>query len=185
MKRCDWQNIETSQLYIDYHDNEWGKASFDDDYLFEMIVLESFQCGLSWLTILKKRNAFRIAFDEFNPNIIANYNQEKIDLLCKNADIIRNKLKIKATIENAKSFLKIQNEFGSFRNYIWSFTNNEIVFSPYNKEITHNELSDKVSQDLKKRGFKFMGTVVTFSYLEAIGVMNNHAEYCFKYKNQN
>ncbi len=181
MKRCNWSNLENSEIYINYHDNEWGIASFDDSYLFEMFVLESFHCGLSWLIVLKKREAFRKAFDNFDAKIISNYNDDKILELMENKEIIRNRAKILATITNAKSFLEVQNEFESFSNYIWSFTNNKVVYNPFDGTMTRNDLSDKVAKDLKSRGFKFMGTVTTFSYLEAIGVMNNHATYCHKY----
>lgn len=181
MKRCNWKNLESSQLYIEYHDNEWSVPSYDDGYLFEMFVLESFHCGLSWLLILKKREAFREAFDGFDANKIAAYDEKKIDELLGNKEIVRNRAKILATIENAKSYLKVVEEFGSFSEYMWRFTNHEILYYPFDGETTRNELSDRVSKDLKKRGFKFMGTVTCFSYLEAIGIMNNHSVDCFKY----
>lgn len=181
MNRCAWSNLESSDIYMEYHDKEWGVASFDDTYLFEMFILESFHCGLSWLIILKKREAFRKAFDNFNPEIIATYKEDKVNELMQNKDIVRNKAKILATIQNAKSFLKVQQEFGSFCHYIWSFTENKVVSSPFDGFTNRNKLSDTVSKDLKKRGFKFMGTVTTYSYLEAIGVMNNHAPNCFLY----
>ncbi len=181
MQRCNWPNLENSQIYIDYHDNEWGIASYDDHHLFEMFILESFHCGLSWLLILKKRDAFRKAFDNFDAKIIANYNEDKVLELMNNADIVRNKAKILATIQNAKSYLKVAHEFGSFSNYLWSFTDNKIVYNPFDGVTTKNELSDTVSKDLKKRGFKFMGTVTCFSYLEAVGIMNDHSKNCFKY----
>ena len=177
--RCQWKNLENSPLYIKYHDTEWGVASYDDKYLFEMLVLESFHCGLSWLIVLTKRENFRKAFDNFNAKKIAVYNEAKISELMLDSGIIRNKQKILATIKNAKSFLAVQKEFGSFSKYIWSFTNNKIQHYPFDGITTHNELSDTIAKDLKKRGFSFMGTVTTFSYLEAIGVMNNHANYCF------
>ncbi len=183
MKRCNWPNLENNKIYQEYHDFEWGVSSYDDNYLFEMFVLESFHCGLSWLIILNKRNYFKEAFDNFNAQIISNYNDSKIEELLNNKNIVRNKAKILATIQNAKCFLEVQKEFKTFSNYIWSFTNNQVIFNPFDNGITKNELSDTVSKDLKKRGFKFMGTVTTFSYLEAIGIMNNHASYCdFKKK---
>jgi len=182
MKRCNWPNLERSETYLDYHDNEWGVASYGDDYLFEMFVLESFHCGLSWLIILNKREAFREAFDNFNPYVIRKYNQDKINELLENKGIVRNTAKIKATITNAESFIKVKEEFGSFSNYIWSFTDNKIICNTDDSFVTTNELSDKVSKDLKKRGFKFMGSVTTYSYLEAIGVMNNHSLDCFRNK---
>ncbi len=181
MERCKWPNLESSQLYIDYHDNEWGEPSHDDAHLFEMFILESFHCGLSWLLILKKRDAFRKAFDNFDALKIANYDDNKINELLDNANIVRNKAKILATIQNAKSYLKVAEEFGSFSNYLWSFTDNKTLYFPFDGETTKNELSDIVSKDLKKRGFKFMGTVTCFSYLEAVGIMNDHAPNCFKY----
>lgn len=178
--RCNWTNLENNQIYIQYHDNEWGIPSYNDKYLFEMILLESFHCGLSWLLILKKREAFRKAFDNFDPYIIKDYTEEKIGELMENKDIVRNKAKILATIGNAKAFLKIQKEFGTFCDFIWSFTDNKIVYGNFDELITTNDLSDRVSKELKKYGFKFMGSVTTYSYLEAIGVMNNHSKNCFK-----
>ena len=182
MERCKWPRLEKSEIYINYHDNEWGVPSYDDNHLFEMLILESFHCGLSWLIILKKREYFRLAFDNFDPKIIANYNESKIDDLMNNSDIVRNKLKILASIQNAKSFLKTVREFGSFSNYIWSFTNRQIIYGDFDEKISKNKLSDAVSKDLKSRGFKFMGTVTCYSYLEAIGIMNNHSKKCFKYR---
>lgn len=178
--RCRWKNLENDQIYIEYHDNEWGISSYDDCYLFEMILLESFHCGLSWLIILKKREAFRKAFDNFDPNIIKDYSDEKIDLLLNNKEIVRNRLKILANIENAKAFLGVQKEFGSFSEYIWSFTNKKVLYGESENLVTKNSLSDKVSRDMKKRGFKFMGSVTTYSYLEAVGIMNNHSKNCFR-----
>lgn len=181
MERCKWGDLEKNDNYIEYHDNEWGVPSYEDAYLFEMILLESFHCGLSWLIILNKREEFRKAFDDFNPEIIKKYDEDKISELLENKGIVRNKAKINATIGNALAFIKIQEEFGSFCKYIWSFTNNEVVYIKDDVLLSKNELSDIVSKDMKKRGFKFMGTVTTYSYLEAIGVMNNHASYCIKY----
>lgn len=180
MKRCRWPNLENNDIYIDYHDNEWGIASYDDAYLFEMILLESFHCGLSWLLILKKREFFRKAFDNFDPKLIQAYDDTKVDELLENKDIVRNRAKILANIGNAKAFLEVQKEFGSFSDYIWSFTKGQIVYGDYDQGFTKNDLSDRVSKDMKKRGFKFMGTVTTYSYLEAIGVMNNHSSTCFR-----
>ncbi len=177
--RCNWPNLENNEIYINYHDNEWGVASYDDRHLFEMFVLESFHCGLSWLIILKKREYFKLAYDNFDFYKVALYNEDKVNELLCNSNLVRHSGKINASINNAKCFIKVVEEFGSFSNYIWSFTNNKIVRNETSK--TTNELSDKVSKDLKKRGFKFMGSTTTFSYLEAIGVMNNHKEYCFKF----
>ena len=181
--RCKWPNLEKNQVYIEYHDNEWGIPSYEDNYLFEMILLESFHCGLSWLIILKKRQAFRKAFDDFDPNVIKDYSQEKIEELMANSDIVRNRAKILANIENAKAFLRVQEECGSFSKYIWSFTDEKVQYGDFDKLISSNKLSDTVSKDLKKRGFKFLGSVTTYSYLEAIGVMNNHSSSCFKNHN--
>ncbi len=181
MQRCSWPNLENSQTYIDYHDNEWGVPSRDDAHLFEMFVLVSFHCGLSWLLILKKREAFRKAFDNFDAAIIARYDEEKVASLMQNSDIVRNRAKIIATIANAKAYLQTVAEFGSFSNYLWGFTDNKVVFNPFDGITTRNELSDRVAKDLKKRGFKFMGTVTCFSYLEAVGIMNDHAVDCFKH----
>lgn len=182
MKRCNWKNLEKNNLYQQYHDNEWSIPSYDDRYLFEMLVLESFHCGLSWLIILKKRESFKEAFDNFDVNIVANYQEEKVEELMNNENIVRHKSKIEATINNAKIFIKIQNEYGSFSNYIWSFSNNKIISIPFDLGITRNEISDKISKDMKKRGIKFMGSITTYSYLEAIGIFNNHARYCDFYK---
>lgn len=178
--RCNWKNLEKSEIYIRYHDEEWGIPSHDDRYLFEMLILESFHCGLSWLIILNKREFFKQAYDNFDVEKVSNYTQDKIDELMENSNIVRNKAKIIASIENAKSYIKIVEEFESFDKYIWSFTGNRVESYPYDGVMKSNELSDRVAKDLKKRGFKFMGTVTTFSYLEAIGIMNNHAKECFK-----
>ncbi len=181
MTRCPWPKLNTSTIYQTYHDTEWGVASYDDAYIFEMLVLESFHCGLSWLLILSKRDNFRRAFDNFDPVLISKYDEVKIDELMHNEGIVRNKLKVLATIQNAKSFLSVQKEFKSFSNYIWSFTDNKILKFPFDACTSKNELSDRVSKDLKKRGFKFLGSVTVFSFLEAIGIMNNHSTDCFLY----
>ncbi len=181
MIRCPWPHLEDSELYLQYHDNEWGIPSYDDAHLFEMFVLESFHCGLSWLLILKKREAFRKAFDNFDPHCIVQYDETKIEELMKNADIVRNKAKILATVHNAKSYIRVVQEFGTFSAYIWSFTKGKTIYHPFDGMTTHNALSDRFSKDLKKRGFKFMGTVTAYSYLEAIGVIDGHAVNCFKY----
>ncbi|MFI3214356.1 MAG: DNA-3-methyladenine glycosylase I [Eubacteriales bacterium] len=181
MERCHWPNLENSEIYQEYHDKEWGVASYDDVHLFEMFILESFHCGLSWLLILKKREHFRKALDGFDAVKIAQYEENKIAELLENKDIVRNRAKILATIANAKAYLKVVEEFGSFSNYLWKFTEGKVVYHPFDGVTTKNELSDVISKDLKKRGFKFMGTVTCYSYLEAIGIMNNHAIYCDKY----
>ena len=176
MNRCFWVNLNNPR-YIDYHDKEWCVPSHDDSYLFEMLVLESFQAGLSWECILNKREYFREAFDNFDYKKISKYDESKINELLNNKNIIRNKLKIKATITNSKIFMDIQKEYGSFSNYIWSFTNNNVI--DHNGEvITSNELSDTISKDLKKRGMKFVGTTIIYSYLQAIGIVNDHDLNC-------
>lgn len=178
MIRCSWVN--DNPLYIKYHDEEWGVASYEDKYLFEMLLLESFQAGLSWECILNKRENFRNAFDNFDYNKISKYDDIKIKKLLNNKGIIRNKLKINALINNAKIFMDIQKEYGSFSKYIWKFTNNKQIV--HSKLITSNSLSDKISKDLKRRGMKFVGTTIIYSYLQAIGIVNDHEVNCFKKK---
>ncbi len=178
--RCKWVNLNNSK-YIEYHDKEWGIPSFSDAYLFEMLILESFQAGLSWECILNKREAFRLSFDNFDYQLIANYNEEKINELMNNKDIIRNKLKIKAAINNAKVFINIQKEYGSFSNYIWHFTNGSIIKNQDDNFKASSKLSDEVSADLKKRGMKFVGSTIIYSYLQAIGVINDHELNCALY----
>lgn len=180
MKRCRWVD-EKSPIYVKYHDEEWGVPKYDDRELFELLVLESFQAGLSWITILKKREAFRIAFDNFDVKKVANYNETKVNELVNNADIIRSKGKINAAINNAKIFIKIQKEFGSFSSYILGFSNNQIIKNETDELPVSSDLSDKISKDLKNRGMKYVGTVIIYSYLQAIGVINDHEKACFKY----
>lgn len=177
MKRCHWVN-ENNPLYVKYHDEEWCKPSHEDNYLFEMLMLESFQAGLSWECILNKRENFKVAFDNFDYHKIANYNENKIKELLENTGIIRNKLKIAASINNAKVFMTIQKEFTSFDNYIWSFTNNKIIKNESEEPISSSPLSDEISKDLKKRGMKFVGTTIIYSYLQAIGIINDHEKDC-------
>ena len=177
MKRCHWVN-ENNPLYVKYHDEEWCKPSHEDNYLFEMLMLESFQAGLSWECILNKRENFKVAFDNFDYHKIANYNENKIKELLENTGIIRNKLKIAASINNAKVFMTIQKEFTSFDNYIWSFTNNKIIKNESEVLIPSSPLSDEISKDLKKRGMKFVGTTIIYSYLQAIGIINDHEKDC-------
>ena len=174
--RCSW--VTDDEIYIRYHDEEWGIPTYDDRELFEMLVLESFQAGLSWITILKKRENFKKAFDDFDVVKVANYNEDKIDELRNNEGIIRHKGKITSAINNAQIFIEIQNEFGSFSDYIWSFTDGKIIKAEY---LTESELSKKISKDLKKRGMKFVGPTIIYSYLESIGVIDNHEKDCFKY----
>ena len=178
MKRCKWCNLK-NELYIKYHDEEWGIQNFDDKYLYEMLILESFQAGLSWECVLNKRESFRKAFDNFDIDKICNYDEEKIEKLLQNKDIIRNKLKIKSTINNSKIFKKIQNEYGSFYNYLKIFTNDTILYEIGN---TTNELSDELSKDLQKKGMKFVGSTIIYSYLQAIGIIYSHDKECTFYK---
>lgn len=175
---CSWLN-ENNPLYVDYHDNEWCKPKYDDHELFELLILESFQAGLSWECVLNKREAFRSSFDSFDIIKVSNYKEDKINELLENKDIIRNRLKIQAAIKNAKVFLNIQKEYKTFSNYIWGFTNNKII---YETDKTSSELSDKISNDLKKRGMKFVGTTIIYSYLQAIGILYSHDKNCHMYK---
>lgn len=181
-KRCFW--VSDDPLYIEYHDTEWGVPVYDDDKLFEFLILETFQAGLSWITVLKKRENFRAAFDNFDYKRIANYTEEKFEELLQNAGIIRNKLKIKATISNAQAFMKVQAEFGSFSKYIWKFVDGKPIKNAFEKReevpaIT--ELSDQISKDLKKRGFKFVGSTVIYAHMQATGMVNDHTTDCFRY----
>ena len=178
MIRCKWCNLKNPK-YISYHDNEWCRPNFNDKYLYEMLILESFQAGLSWECVLNKRENFREAFDNFNIDKICCYNDMKVEELLKNEKIIRNKLKINATINNSKIFKKIQNEFGSFYNYLKTFTNGKII---YEIDKTTNHLSDNLSKDLQKRGMKFVGSTIIYSYLQAIGVINSHEKECILYR---
>ena len=175
MNRCKWCNLK-NELYVKYHDEEWGIPNFDDKYLFEMLVLESFQAGLSWECILNKRENFRKALDNFDIDKISNYDDNKIDELLNNKGIIRNKLKIKASINNARIFKNIQKEYGSFYSYLKTFIKNDII---YEIGKTTNELSDELSKDLQKRGMKFVGSTIIYSYLQAIGVIYSHDRECF------
>lgn len=180
--KCGW--CKGDDLYEAYHDQEWGLPVRDDETLFEFLVLETFQAGLSWITILRKRENFRRAFDSFDYKKIAGYPQSKIDELLQDAGIIRNKLKVNATVSNAQSFMAVQKEFGSFSNYIWGFVNNQPItnaFSNYKDAPAKTELSDKISKDLKKRGFKFVGSTVVYATMQAIGMVNDHETNCFRY----
>lgn len=180
MKRCFWVD-ENSQIYKDYHDNEWGIPKYDDKELFELLILESFQAGLSWITVLKKRDAFRKAFDNFDVNKVANYDENKINELLNNEGIIRSQNKIRSAILNANIFISIQKEFGSFSNYIWKFTNGKVIKNKNDKFEVSTPLSNEISKDLKKRGMKYVGTVIIYSYLQAAGIVNDHETTCFRY----
>lgn len=182
IKRCSWA---TTEVYKKYHDKEWGRPVHDDKILFEMLILEGMQAGISWITILNKRQAFREAFDEFDYKKISLYDESKIEELMKNEKIVRNRLKIKSAIINAKEFIKIQKEYGSFDKFIWSYINNVPInnhFSSENEIPTKTTLSDKISKDLKKMGFKFVGSTIIYSYMQAIGMVNDHVKGCFLYQ---
>ena len=182
--RCNW--VSNDELYIKYHDEEWGKPVYDDKVLFEFLVLESFQAGLSWITILRKRENFRKAFDQFNYKEIAAYKDDKIEELMQNAGIVRNRLKILATVNNAQRFMEVQQEFGTFSKYIWSFVNHKPINNKFKniQEVPKTtEISDALAKDLKKRGFKFMGSTTVYAFMQAVGMVNDHVISCFCYKN--
>lgn len=183
LTRCGW--CGTDELYVKYHDEEWGVPVHDDRKHFEFLVLESAQSGLNWLTILKKRENYRCAYDSFDPEKVANYGEEKIMELLNNAGIIRNRKKIEASINNARKFLEIQKDFGSFDQYIWHFVDYRPVVNS-NKDLLEvpatSELSDRVSKDLKARGFKFLGSVTIYAHLQATGLINDHIDSCFRKK---
>ena len=178
MNRCKWCNMKNIK-YIDYHDNEWCVPKHEDNILFELLILESFQAGLSWECVLNKREEFRVAFDNFDIDKVAMYDDVKINELMQNRKIIRNRLKILSSINNSKIFKEIQLEYGSFSKYIWSFSNNTVI---YEVGKVSSVLSDMVSSDLKKRGMKFVGTTIIYSYLQAIGMIYSHEKECFLYK---
>lgn len=180
--RCGW--CKGDALYESYHDLEWGVPIKDDAKLFEFLILETFQAGLSWITILRKRENFRKAFDQFDYNKIIQYDEQKIASLLQDEGIIRNKLKIRATISNALSFIKIQEEFGSFSAYIWGFIAGKPIKNAvlnYKKAPANTELSDTISKDLKKRGFKFVGSTVIYAHMQATGMVNDHEINCYRY----
>lgn len=176
--RCAWVE-KASPLYVSYHDEEWGVPVYDDGKLYEMFLLETFQAGLSWITILKKREAFRKAFDGFCPEKVAAYGEDRIKELMENPDIIRNRRKIRAAVVNAAVFLDIQKEFGSFSRYLWGFTKGKVIWNQDDSFPVKTELSDRISKDLKKRGMSFVGSVTIYSYLQAVGVVNDHSLACF------
>lgn len=181
-KRCDWAGKE--QIYIDYHDQEWGVPVHDDQKLFEFLLLEGAQAGLSWITILKKRENYRQAFDHFDPVKIACYDEQKIQDLLANEGIIRNRKKIEAAIENAKAFLAVQKEFGSFDRYIWQFVGGKPKKNAWKnlKDVpATSPESDAMSRDLKKRGFKFVGSTICYAFMQAVGMVNDHGTDCFRY----
>jgi DNA-3-methyladenine glycosylase I len=181
--RCAW--CEKDDLYRNYHDNEWGKPVYDDETIFEFLILETFQAGLSWYTVLAKRENFRKAFDNFDLIKIANYSEEKMAELAEDAGIIRNKLKIKATVTNAQAYIKVQEEFGSFSKYIWGFVEGKPIDNQPKtlKDVpATTPISDALSKDLKKRGFKFVGSTVMYAHMQATGMVNDHIMECFTRK---
>jgi DNA-3-methyladenine glycosylase I len=180
--RCEWAG--TDSLYIDYHDKEWGQPVHNDQELFEFLILEGAQAGLSWITILRKRDSYRLAFDGFDPAKVAEYDQVKIDQLLNNPGIIRNKLKIRSAVSNAQAFLQVQQEFGSFNNYIWEFVDHTPIINNWMslKQIpAQTPLSEAISKDLKKRGFKFVGPTICYAFMQAVGMVNDHTTSCFRY----
>ncbi len=182
-RRCSW--CTNDQLYIDYHDNEWGKPLHDDRKLFEMLILESAQAGLSWMTILRKRENYRKAFDHFDPKKIARYDRRKVRTLLKNEGIVRNRLKIESAIANARAFLAVQKEFGSFDRYIWQFVGGKQKRNAWNsvREIpARTAESDAMSKDLKKRGFTFVGSTICYAFMQAVGMVNDHTVDCWRYR---
>lgn len=180
--RCAW--CEGDPLYVAYHDQEWGVPVRDDDTLFEFLILETFQAGLSWITILRKRENFRRAFDGFNYRKIAKYGEKKVQSLLEDKGIIRNRLKIRATITNARAFMEVQKEFGSFNKYIWAFVDHTPVKNKWKRLQdcpATTPLSDNISKDLRKRGFKFVGSTVVYAHMQATGMVNDHVTNCFRY----
>lgn len=181
MIRCPW--CEGDELYTRYHDEEWGTPVHNDRTLFEFLVLESAQAGLSWITILRKRENYREAYDDFNPHLVASYGWEKLQQLLSNPGIVRNRRKIASSISNAQRFLEVQKEFGSFDSYIWSFTEGKTIVNHWDsieQVPCFSHLSDKISRDLKSRGFTFLGTKIIYSYLQAVGIIDDHIEKCFR-----
>ena len=180
LHRCRWCNLK-NPFYVEYHDKEWGVPEHDDHKLFELLILENFQAGLSWECVLNKRAYFRDAFDGFDLETVCGYGEEKLAELLQNKNLIRNKLKMNAAVNNARVFREIQKEYGTFAKYLWQFTDGQIV---YEFDKTSSELSDAVSKDLKKRGMKFVGTTIIYSYLQAAGVIHSHEAGCFLHKNK-
>jgi DNA-3-methyladenine glycosylase I len=182
-KRCEW--CGTEDIYVDYHDKEWGVPVHNDRLHFEMIILDGAQAGLSWITILKRREGYRKAFDNFDVNKVAKYSDNKIERLLQDPGIIRNRLKVKSAVQNAKAFIKIQKEFGSFDKYIWQFVNHNTIQNKWKKmgELpAKTKESDEMSKDLKKRGFSFVGSTICYAYMQAAGMVNDHTSDCFRYK---
>lgn len=186
MHRCSW--VGNDPVYIEYHDREWGVPVYDDQRLFEMLILEGAQAGLSWITVLRKRQNYRQAFDQFDPEKIIKYDEHKVENLLKNQGIIRNRLKIESVIKNARAYLQVYAEFGTFSKYIWSFADTGPKINHWKnlKEIpASTQQSDIMSRDLKKRGFKFVGSTICYAYMQAIGMVNDHTIDCYRYKEIN
>ena len=182
-QRCGPEDMD--KLFIQYHDDQWGKPTFDDNVMFEFLVLESFQAGLNWNMILQKRESFRKALDEFDYQKIAKYDKEKLSKLLKNEDIIRNQPKLEATINNAAKFIEVQEEYGSFSQFVWAYVDNKPIDNKvknYKNAKSSNELSSKIAEDLKDKGFQFIGPTVIYSFMEAMGLINNHEVSCFRYE---
>ncbi len=183
--RCPWLDT-TKPDYVAYHDQEWGVPVHDDKKMFEFIILESAQAGLSWYTILKRRDGYKAAFANYNVHDVAAFNEDKIDELMQNSAIIRNRLKIKAAITNAQAFIKIQQEFGSFCNYLWGFVDNKTITNEFSTLADYpatsdvSDVSDKISKDMKSRGFKFFGSTICYAHLQACGLINDHSKTCFR-----
>ena len=180
LTRCRWAD-PASELYTAYHDQEWGVPEHNDRKLFEMLILEGFQAGLSWITILKKRDAFRKAFDGFDPAVVAGYGPEKREALMNDPGIVRNRRKIEAAVVNAEAFMNIQKEFGSFDRYLWAFTGGQVILNTDDEVRPRSELSDRISADLKRRGMKFVGSTIIYAFLQAVGVVNDHETGCWRY----
>ncbi len=186
MKRCQW--CEGDSLYIKYHDKEWGVPLHSDRKLFEFLVLEGAQAGLSWITVLRKRTAYRLAFDRFDYNKIATYKESKIQSLLNNPEIIRNKLKIRSAVKNAQAFIQVREEFGTFNNYIWQFTDQKIIQNRWTSLQTvpaMTAISERMSKELKKRGFNFVGPTICYAFMQAIGMVNDHTVDCFRHRELN
>jgi DNA-3-methyladenine glycosylase I len=184
--RCDW--IKDHSLYLQYHDKEWGVPIYDDHKLFELLVLESAEAGLSWLTILKKRENYQLAYDNFDPEKVACYDSKKEEELLMNAGIIRSKAKITSSVQNAGKFLEIQKQHGSFSNYIWSYVDHQPIFNNWNtsEEVpSRTDLSDTICADMKNRGFTFIGSKIIYAFMQAIGMVNDHPAYCFRHHKNN
>lgn len=179
-QRCSWVN-EQNELYCAYHDEEWGTPIRDDEKMYELFLLELFQAGLSWITLLKKREAFRAAFDGFDVEKVARYDEARIQQLLQNPGIIRSRSKIEAAVKNAQAVLEIQREFGSFCDYLWGFTGGRVVMNPNKGFRTTSPLSDRITADLKRRGMRYAGSVTIYSFLQAAGIVNDHEKLCFRY----